>query len=197
MTCDNNIFNIFMGWRNRWAGSIASFVPPADVEDIVQETYVKICQVNNLDEIRSPKSFLFKIVRNLALDHHKRAETRLADHVDDIDSLSMGANHGGVDQTFEQVASNREFALFCEAVRQLPTQCRRAFVLKKVYGYSQNEIAREMNISKNTVENYITKGLKRCAHFMEQRDEKFGRRRKRKLVSRQSRLPLKGEANNV
>ena len=47
-------------------------------------------------------------------------------------------------------------------MRRLPKQVRRAFVLKKVYGRTQREIAREMNISENVVENYIAQGMKRC-----------------------------------
>ncbi|GAB3096734.1 RNA polymerase sigma factor [Aestuariicella hydrocarbonica] len=196
MTDETNTHSIFMGLRKSLAGSIASFVPPADVEDIVQETYVKICQIKNINEIKSPKSFLYRIVRNLALDHHKRAEIRLTEPVEDLDRLHLGGGHNSADQPFEQVAANQEFGFFCEAVRRLPTQCRRAFVLKKVYGYSQKEIAREMNVSINTVENYITFGLKKCTQYMEQYDEKFGRRRKRSSASASSRPSLKGDLNN-
>ena len=74
----------------------------------------------------------------------------------------------GDDSTFEQVASNEEFALFCEAVRHLPVKCRRVFVLKKVYGYSQIEIAKKLNISIGTVEKHISQGIKRCTYFMQQ-----------------------------
>lgn len=174
MSGREKITSIFMGLRDRLASSVASLVPPADVEDVVQEAYVRICQIKHLDDIQSPKSFLYKTVRNLALDQRKRAETRLVDRIENFDELFDGLNVRQKDQTFEQVATNQEFGLFCEAVRQLPPQCRKVFVLKKVYGYSQAEIANEMNISKNTVENHIALGIKRCTQFMERHDEMFG-----------------------
>jgi RNA polymerase sigma-70 factor (ECF subfamily) len=178
MADDGKIFRIYLKLRSKLAWSVAGLVPPDAVEDIVQETYVRICQSRNVENIDSPKSFLFRTVRNLALDYRKRAEIKLADAVANIDSLPLNGSVAPVDHAFEQVASNEEFGLFCEAVRLLPAQCRRAFVLKKVYGYTQGEIARAMNISQNTVENHIALGIKRCTQFMQRHDERFGRRRR-------------------
>ena len=155
---------IFMAARDSMARMVSRIVPPKEIEDIVQETYVRICQMDKREPIEQPKSFLMKTARNLAFDHLKKAETRLADGVEtecnfDIDTLDN-------DEVFENIASGQEFAHFCEAVRQLPLQCRRVFVLKKVYGYSQKEIAKEMNLSESTVEKHIAVGFKRCASFM-------------------------------
>jgi len=57
--------------------SVSRIVPPKDIEDIVQETYVRVCQIDSSSSIKHPRSFLFKTARNLALDHVKRAESRL------------------------------------------------------------------------------------------------------------------------
>lgn len=144
-------------------------VPPKEIEDIVQETYVRVCQRKRDAEIGSPRSFLFRTARNLALDYVKRAESRLAVSVEDTPENGFG--EGVSDGVFDDVASKEEFARFCEAVRQLPPQCRRAFVLKKVYGYSQRDIAREMNISENTVEKHVAHGIRSCARTMRNYDK--------------------------
>jgi RNA polymerase sigma factor (sigma-70 family) len=155
---------IFMAARDSMARMVSRIVPPKEIEDIVQETYVRICQMNKRESVEQPKSFLMKTARNLAYDHLKKAETRLADGVEtecDFDAESLVH-----DEVFENIASKEEFAHFCEAVRQLPVQCRRVFVLKKVYGYSQKEIAKEMKLSESTVEKHIAVGFKRCASHM-------------------------------
>ena len=126
-----------MSLRGRLARAVLGVVPPKEIEDIVQETYVRVCQIEGKDTIREPRSFLFKTARNLALDHVKRAESRLAVSVEDIGDSEIGASDLTVDETFDRVASDQEFCQFCDAVRHLPVQCRRAFVLKKVYGCSQ------------------------------------------------------------
>ncbi|MCB1674664.1 MAG: helix-turn-helix domain-containing protein [Halioglobus sp.] len=56
--------------------------------------------------------------------------------------------------------------LFTEAAKTLPAQCQRVFLLKRVYGYSHKEIARELGISISTVEKHAAAGLKRCLEYM-------------------------------
>jgi len=69
---------------------------------------------------------------------------------------------------YEKALTDSEFSNFCEAIRLLPVQCRKVFVLKKVYGYSQREIAAQLNLSESTVEKHIATGMKRCTQFMRQ-----------------------------
>lgn len=157
----DRILNSFLSLRSRLARLVRDIVPPKEVEDIVQETYVRVCQVENRAAIREPRSFLFRTAQNLAFDHLKRAESRLTVGGDALDELP-----GNADSTYESAATDEEFVLFCEAVRDLPKQCRRAFVLKKVYGYSLKEIAAEMGVGQATVESHIVAGTKRCVQYL-------------------------------
>jgi RNA polymerase sigma-70 factor (ECF subfamily) len=167
----DDIHSIYMSLRGSLTRAVLGIVPPKEVEDIVQETYVRVCQIERKEKIREPRSFLFKTARNLALDHVKRAESRLVVSVEETGESGFGEAERSADETFDRVASDEKFCQFCEAVRQLPVQCRRAFVLKKVYGCSQHEIATEMNISESTVEKHIAQGIRRCTYFMMQHGE--------------------------
>lgn len=169
VTEHSTMHQVFVAAKDSIVRMVSRIVPPKEIEDIVQETYVRICQLEHENEIQQPRSFLMKTARNLAFDHLKRAETRLAEEVGEEWQFS-DFEFEGPDGTFEQVASCEEFGHFCEAIRQLPLQCRKVFVLKKVYGYSQKEIASKMNISENTVEKHISAGFKRCASYMLQFD---------------------------
>ena len=165
---NDSIATLFIALRGSLARAVSRLVPPKEVEDIVQETYVRVCQVEKPDQIQFPRSFMLRTAHNLALDHLKRAETRLSVSMDDDQEQTLEAAGyiTRADETFDRVAANQEFGFFCEAVRQLPLQCRKAFVLKKVYGYSQKEIALQLDISENTVEKHIATGIKRCTQFM-------------------------------
>ncbi|EIK46062.1 putative RNA polymerase sigma-70 factor FecI [Cellvibrio sp. BR] len=163
---NDSIANVFIALRSTLARAVSRLVPPKEVEDIVQETYVRVCQVDAPEQIQFPRSFMLRTAQNLALDHLKRAETRLSVSLDDELDLEVAGYTTRADDTFDRVAANQEFGFFCEAVRQLPQQCRKAFVLKKVYGYTQKEIALSLNISENTVEKHIATGIKRCAQYM-------------------------------
>ena len=128
---DDNLANTYIAFRARLVRAISRIVPSKEIEDIVQETYVRVCQIENQNTIRHPRSFLLKTAKNLAFDYLKKAETRLTEQIDSEDDEGLLSIDPFADETFDQVASNQEFALFCEAVRLLPVQCRKVFILKK------------------------------------------------------------------
>lgn len=166
----------YLKCRSYLARVVSNIVPPQEIEDIVQETYVRICQFRPEQIADQPSGLIARIARNLALDHVKRAEWRFTDSHADVSEVRLGGPPHLSDETYQQVVSNEEFARFCDSVRQLPLQCRRVFVLKKVYGYSQREIALELNISESTVEKHVAKGMKQCMAYMQQKNESlFGR----------------------
>jgi len=166
---NDSVDGIYMSIRARLARVVSLIVPPREVEDILQETYVRVCQVED-EDIVHPRSFLMRTAKNLALDHIKKAETRLVHNYSEDDEEFWLQFEDDRDETYDKVAANQEFSLFCEAVRQLPPQCRRAFVLKKVYGHSQREIAQELDLSQSTVEKHIAQGVARCRQFMAKYD---------------------------
>ena len=165
---DSKLFQkIYLSSRKGLSKIVSRMVPPHEIEDIVQETYVRICQIENKEAIESPKSFMYKTARNLALDYLKQANVRLVDRFDDLsvmESLKIDQNK---DEMFETALIDYEFSSFCDAVRRLPVQCRKVFVLKKVYGCSQREIAGNLNLSESTVEKHIANGMKRCTQYMQ------------------------------
>jgi len=173
MSNETLFYKIYLASRKGISRVVSRIVPPHEIEDIVQETYVRICQIENKDNISSPKSFMFKTARNLALDYQKQANVKLVDRVDDMRELELLLSDNR-DEMYENAVTNREFSHFCDAVRQLPLQCRKVFVLKKVYGYSQREIAEQLTISESTVEKHISMGVKRCTLFMRKTQQHVG-----------------------
>lgn len=168
MSTTGPIDEIYLSCKSLLARLVSKIVPPSEIEDIVQETYVRACTFQSQQSIHNPRALMVKTARNLALDHVKRAEYRLAASLEDVedDTLQLLGSRSATPQA--RAESDEEFAQFCEIVRMLPAQCRRVFVLKKVYGYSQREIAAELDLSESTVEKHIAKGMKHCArHFLQ------------------------------
>jgi RNA polymerase sigma-70 factor (ECF subfamily) len=182
MSESESFTEVYLSIRNRLASIASRIVPPKEIEDIVQETYVRLCQVKKKEEIRELRSFMMKTARNLALDHAKRSETRLAISTESFENPDLGLINELYDETFDQAASEEEFAFFCEAVRGLPVQCRRVFILKKVYGYSQREISKALSISENTVEKHVGIGIERCTMFLIEREVQLSGRDRTRLL---------------
>lgn len=135
-----------------------------EAEDVVQEAFVKVIQAQRKREIRSPKSYLFRTTRNLALAQIGKSSYKLTDEVGDI----LTESELLASQTLEEQFEAREnFEIFCRAVRSLPVKCRRAFVLCRVYGFSQKEVAARMGVGLGTVEGHLSRATRRCVDFME------------------------------
>ena len=180
MSGDDKLTRVFLSMKDSLARAVSGIVPPKEIEDVVQETYVRVCQSRTPDEIRSPRSFMFRTARNIALNYVNRAGSRLSDSLDDTgDGSELALPDPGGD-TLSRVCSNEEFAFFCDAVRSLPLQCRRAFVLQKVYGHSYREIAEKLQISEKTVEKHISKGITRCRTYLLARADRPGTNRSQK-----------------
>jgi RNA polymerase sigma factor (sigma-70 family) len=138
-----------------------------DIEDVIQDTYLRIYSLRDYESVESPKSLLIKIAHNLAVELVRRRESRATTTVADFDALDVSQEHGiALD---DQIDARQRFEAFCRAVDSLPPICRRAFVLRKVYSLSQVEISAVLGISQNTVEKHVSKGLIRCRDYLRER----------------------------
>ena len=138
-----------------------------DIEDIVHETFLRTYAAEIHTHIQSPKAFLFRTARNLAFKHLDKCSTRLTDYLGDFESSEVLIDERSAENTAE---AQEQFATFCQAVRTLPLQCRRAFILRKVYGLSHKEIAEHLEISVSTVEKHLANGISRCNDYMQSRN---------------------------
>jgi RNA polymerase sigma factor (sigma-70 family) len=139
-------------------------VRPQDIDDVVQETFLRAYEFECRNEIRAPNSFLFKVAKNLALSELSRKNNQMMVYMRDLEDLGVIDNRPSADQGLDV---QRKLLLLCKAIESLPPQCRRVIVMRKVFGFSRKEVARRLGISVRTVENHLTKALRRCQQYME------------------------------
>lgn len=148
----------------------ARFISAGEVDDIVQETYLRAIQVRERGALFATKAFLFKTARNLAIDRIRRSRRSSADPVlADSEVLDV------IDDTAtipDQVARTEEIVLLNHAIASLPPQCREIFVMRRIRGKSHKEIAEAMGLSLNTVSAQLTIGLRKCSEFFERQARK-------------------------
>ncbi len=133
----------------------------SDVDELVQETYARLLQAAaHIDpQLRSVRAFALTVARNLACDHLRHQQLTPIDLVADFEALNV-LDEGR--QVEEIVNGDQELALLRAAMAALPARCRLVFTLRKVYGYSQREIALRLGISENTVEQHLSRAARRC-----------------------------------
>jgi len=137
----------------------------SDVEELLQETYARLLTAgsSNEPEVRSVRAFSLTVARNVAFDWLRHKQVVPIELVADMEAMDILDER---DQIEAIVNSHQELMMLVKAVQQLPERCRQVFTLRKVYGYSQKEIAARMNISENTVEQQLIKAARHCAQAL-------------------------------
>lgn len=129
------------------------------VDDICQETIARALEVEKERHIDAPDRFLFGVARNVVRKQLDAQSRSLLQFVEDLATFDTEGQRPLLEQ---EIDDQQRMMLFAEAVRKLPVQCQRVFVLKKVYGYSHKEISAKLGISISTIEKHVAAGMKRC-----------------------------------
>lgn len=138
-------------------------------DDLAQEAFLRAFAAESGRVIESPKAFLFKVAKNLALNEVARQSTMSPEPLGDFDGQDVLEDSGQA--AADDVVDSRErLRLLARAIAVLPPQCAKVFLLRKMQGMSQKEIAVRLNISVRTVENHVALGLSRCRAFMRAHD---------------------------
>ncbi|WP_066958897.1 RNA polymerase sigma factor [Rhizorhabdus dicambivorans] len=141
-----------------------------DIDDIVSEALVRAYGTEDWVRIGDGRHYLFRIARNVLIDHARRNALVAFDSLDD-------AGDGEADHRTEAAISARdELRQVQRAIEAMPPQCRRVFVLRRVHERSIGEIAAEMGLSISTVEKHLGKAVALLARVIAEIEEgSFGR----------------------
>ncbi len=74
----------------------------------------------------------------------------------------------------ERLETKQAFTALDEALQSLSPRCREMFILRRVHGLSNAEIARQHGISVNTVEKHIARALRHCQSYLADRSGERG-----------------------
>ena len=148
------------------------FRRPQDVEDLLQEVFIRAYAAEARRPILMPRAYLFRVAKHVSLNEIARRRNSDARSVEDFDDPDVvgSDNQPGVEQ---EVDGRRRLTLFADAVAALPSQCRKVLVLKKIEGLSQREIATRLGIAESTVEKHLAKALLLTRDYMARRDASF------------------------
>lgn len=155
----------YLKCRSQLIKVISGIVHSDDIEDIVQETFVKSYEAELKQEITYERTYMLTTAKNLALNHVSRASARKNQSLDDMKNLPSDLTSKSLES---HVESKERFLHFCRATDTLSVDVKRVFLLKKVYCMSQKEIAEYIGLSESTVEKHVAKGLLQCTLYLQE-----------------------------
>lgn len=131
--------------------------PGFDIDDIIQETYAILAAKQAIEAIHNPRNYFYQVAYSVILRQLRHSRVVPIAAVADISTLDAVDDDPSPE---DAVIASDELRRVQLAIDAMPRQTRAAFVLRRVEGLSQQEIARRMNLSEHTIEKHISRGIK-------------------------------------
>lgn len=129
----------------------------AEAEDIVQEVFVKIWESREkLGDYKLLNSYIFTIAYNSSIDLIRK-RINSCKFLEHLKSTSVFQENLSIISEIEFSELNTQVE---KLILNLPERQRQVFLLHREKSLSYTEIAEQLGISKNTVENHMVRALK-------------------------------------
>ena len=160
----------FEGFYIKWYSRVKSFAREyvlleEEAENIVQDVFLEFYQKKDLLDFHvNIVAYLFTSVKNKCIDYLRRKllEQEAVSKIQDEFNLSFRMKFESL-EAFDLDDFSEDYVkeMIERALAVLPDRCREIFVLSKIEGKKQKEIAEELNVSVKTIESQITIAYKK------------------------------------
>lgn len=132
-------------------------------EELLMDVFLKIWYGRELaPQIQNVDAFLGRIAHNKAINFLTTTARRK--HLQQLVAYGIATS---VENAAEQLLAEKEYQQFlAEALQQLSPQRRLVFTLSRQNGLTHDEIAAELQLSRQTVKNHMTEALKSIREFL-------------------------------
>lgn len=133
----------------------------SEAEDVVQDAWLHLRQAQDRGTLRDPVPYLYRIVRNLAIDARRKAGRR-SRHL--ISDAAERVEHVADDRPSPETILGTQAELQCveRALGTLPERQRIAIEMYRLGGFKLREIGEKLNISVSLAHLLIVQGLAQC-----------------------------------
>ena len=130
-----------------------------DAENIVQDVFLELWEKKEILSLQlNVIAYLFTAIRNRCINFLRRsmiaknAENKLQEEY----KLTLQMKYYSLEAFNQEIFQEKDVEqILSKAIDTLPEKCREIFILSKIKGKKQKDIATELNISVNTVETQI------------------------------------------
>lgn len=129
-------------------------------EDVVQEAFLRFRSVSSGRLLDEPVGYLYRIVRNLALDLKRRLALESRHVGGSLDAVAETAAGAGAGEA--AMIAREELRRVAEALAELPERTRIALEMHRFGGFKLREIADHLGISVSMAQVLVVEGVKHC-----------------------------------
>lgn len=160
---EQNFMVLFEAYKNRLFGYILNITHSHYVaEEITQEIFLKLwLNKEELHHIENQDAYIFTMARNKTFNYLRKAnyDEKLRHNI----QLAATENFNNVEE--QQAAADCEHLLE-QAVMLLSPQRQHVYNLSRNKGFDHEEIASQLNLSRNTVKNHLVHALRFIRNYL-------------------------------
>lgn len=119
--------------------------------DLVQDTFLRVIERPET-RIQDVRAYLYTIARNLLLNHRKQESRRRTDSVPHEWLGTVAADAPSPEDAADATLQLERLQRF---IGELPPRTQQIFVLNRVDGLTQPEVARALSVSESTVQKHL------------------------------------------
>lgn len=158
-----NIYSLYFPKLVRFSREYV--VSSEDAENIVQDLFVYLWEHREVvGSLSNLNAYLFALVKNRCIDfyRHKVVVDSKQESLDALLERELKLKREALEYFDENMfAANEIETLLDNAIAHLPEKCRQVFILSRMEGLKHEEIATQLNISVNTVQNHIVTAIRK------------------------------------
>ncbi|UFH49855.1 RNA polymerase factor sigma-70 [Pseudomonas sp. KNUC1026] len=138
---------------------------PSRAEDVVQDAFLRLSSIKNITlPLKAQVNYVFRIVRNLAIDHYRKQAMELKYSGSEEEGL-YACNPSDTPEVNN--LNHEALAQIDSALGELPARTRYAFEMYRLHGVQQKDIAKELGVSPTLVNFMIRDALVHCRKSVE------------------------------
>lgn len=160
---------LLASWRQRWNRNLLRFLGrrvrvAIDIEDLAQETYLRLLRLPDLRDVRNPEAYLIRVASHVVAEWRQRQPPGGVPEAATDDALV-----DEITPEFElegQVSQQR----LNETLAVLPPLMRTVLLLRVRDGYAYKDIAREIGITNRQVKRHLALAYDRLRRALDPLD---------------------------
>lgn len=148
----------FLGLARRLTGDIDS------ARDLVHDAYARILSGDTWATLTHPRAYVMRAVYNLGLNKLRNARVVPMQQYAKTETVSYADL---TPDQFQVLSGRQEIDLMMSAISQLPPQCRKVVIMRRINEMRPREIAQKLGISLSTVEKHLARGMVLLADYLD------------------------------
>ena len=139
-----------------------------DADDLIQEAFLRLQQYRASRHVQEPEAFLVRTVQNLAIDAIRRKARRGSNVTLDHPVRQLIDPQPLPD---EVLANRQRLQRLRTGLEQLSPRTREVVMLHRLEGYSQAQIAEQLQITVSAVEKHVAKAALFLSDWMTEEEQ--------------------------